>query len=252
MLLTYDETKEYVTVPYYSTFRNMPLVNALKVVGFDVSNLLGQRSDSNVFKIPKYTSKFLRDYQVNPGLSIKDSMADVLEGIFPRVVCNTVQKLAGIQTVTISPVMVDRQLWGALVFFLTETGRPEIFEMIAAHCVAALKNISRTEFLEAYNDELIASATERKKAEESLKEREDRLQQLLSDTLEIIQSVSPEGKYIFVNQAWHDLLGYTVDDLKHISLFDVIHPSSMEYFQGMFQGVLKGKSITNIEAKFSR
>ena len=92
--------------------------------------------------------------------------------------------------------------------------------------------------------------TDRIEAEQSLKESERRYRDLIQGTQEIIQSIDNEGRYLFVNKAWHDILGYSTKDLKQMTLFDVIHPECMDYCSRVFQQILKGKSVGTIEAKF--
>ncbi|MBA3045823.1 MAG: PAS domain S-box protein [Euryarchaeota archaeon] len=92
--------------------------------------------------------------------------------------------------------------------------------------------------------------TERKKAEEALRESEEKYRTLIQGTHEIIQSVALDGKFLFVNKTWHDLLGYSEEELKQITLFDIIHPDSLEHCSQLFNEVISGKSLTQIEAKF--
>jgi PAS domain S-box-containing protein len=39
----------------------------------------------------------------------------------------------------------------------------------------------------------------------------------------MIQSVGPDGRFLFVNRAWLDTMGYTEDEVRSLSLFQVIH-----------------------------
>lgn len=94
--------------------------------------------------------------------------------------------------------------------------------------------------------------TERIKAEEALKESEERFRNFAQSTHEIIQSIGIDGKIRFVNQAWHDILGYSEEDLSTISLMDIIHPDSIEHCNNMFREVMSGKSFPFVEAKFKK
>jgi PAS domain S-box-containing protein len=55
----------------------------------------------------------------------------------------------------------------------------------------------------------IRDITERKRAEETLRESERRYHDLFEGTADIIQSVSLDGRFVFVNRAWHEMLGYS-------------------------------------------
>ncbi len=88
---------------------------------------------------------------------------------------------------------------------------------------------------------IIRDITERKKAEESLKESEERFRNFAQSTHELIQSIDADGDIQFVNKAWHDILGYSEEDLKKITLEDIIHPDSMGHCLGIFHEVMSGK-----------
>ena len=97
---------------------------------------------------------------------------------------------------------------------------------------------------------VLRDITKRKQAEEELRESEERYRTLIETSHEIIQSVKPDGHFDFVNKAWHDTLGYTKKELPKLSLFDIIHPDSLEHCKKMFKKVLAGESALNVEAKF--
>ena len=92
--------------------------------------------------------------------------------------------------------------------------------------------------------------TQRKHVEDALRESEERCRSLVDCTQEIVQSVSPDGHFIFVNKAWHNALGYTRKDLKSLTLQDIIHPDSREHCNELFKKVTKGEPVSRIEAKF--
>ena len=94
--------------------------------------------------------------------------------------------------------------------------------------------------------------TAQRQAEEALKESEERYRNFAESTHEIIQSIDRDGDIIFVNKAWHDILGYSEEDLKKITLADIIHPDSFDHCFNMFREVISGKSFNYIEAKFKK
>jgi PAS domain S-box-containing protein len=92
--------------------------------------------------------------------------------------------------------------------------------------------------------------TERKQAEEKLRESEARYRAVIEDAHDMIQSVSLDGSIIFVNKSWRDTLGYTEAELSSLNLFNIIHPDSLAHCQEMFAKVVSGKPVHGIEAAF--
>jgi PAS domain S-box-containing protein len=91
--------------------------------------------------------------------------------------------------------------------------------------------------------EIGVNITERKKAEEALRESEARYRAVVEGAYDMIQSVSPDGRIIFVNKAWRDTLGYTEAELSSLNLFDIIHPDSRAHCEETFEKVVKGQSV---------
>jgi PAS domain S-box-containing protein len=94
--------------------------------------------------------------------------------------------------------------------------------------------------------------TAQKQAEEALKESEERYRAFAESTHEIIQSIGTDGSILFVNKAWHNILGYSEEDLNAITLDDIIHPDSLEHCSNMFREVISGKYFPFVEAKFKK
>ena len=90
----------------------------------------------------------------------------------------------------------------------------------------------------------------RKKAQESLSESEERYRNLFENAHDMIQSVSPDGHFNFVNPAWLKTMGYTRDELQTITILDILHPSCISYCTEIFQQAMSGKSLSNVEAIF--
>jgi PAS domain S-box-containing protein len=98
--------------------------------------------------------------------------------------------------------------------------------------------------------ELVRDITRQKLDEEALRESEERYRNLIENAHDMIQSVDAEGKFIFVNAAWLKTLGYTEDDLRRMTLFDVIHPDCRQHCSDIFRKVLGGDPTNNIVATF--
>ena len=92
--------------------------------------------------------------------------------------------------------------------------------------------------------------SERHKAEESLKESEERYREIFENAHDLIQSVSPDGRVLYANRAWMETLGYCEADLDSLSLFDVVHPDSIAHCQEMFRRAMQGELISQVSTVF--
>ena len=85
---------------------------------------------------------------------------------------------------------------------------------------------------------------------EAIRESEEKYRDLFENANDLIQSVTPDGEFIYVNRAWKEALGYDDDELKELNLFDVIHPESRGHCAEVFKHVIAGGRADNIEAVF--
>ena len=92
--------------------------------------------------------------------------------------------------------------------------------------------------------------TERMRAEEALRESEQRLRDFLDNATDLIQIVAPNSRLIYVNRKWLEVLGYTASEVVNLSLSDTIHPDSMAHCWDVFQRILAGETVESIEAVF--
>jgi len=92
--------------------------------------------------------------------------------------------------------------------------------------------------------------TERKQAEEQLRESEERYRDLFESANDLIQAVKPDGHFLYVNRAWRKTLGYSEEEIPNLSVWDVIHPDHLADCQSVFQKVMAGEESGNIETVF--
>ncbi len=80
--------------------------------------------------------------------------------------------------------------------------------------------------------------------------REQGVCDLCENAHELIQTVSPEGKFLYVNRSWLRTLGYDRNDLVSLSFFDILHEDSRARCQEALQRLTSGQSAVDIEAEF--
>ncbi len=98
--------------------------------------------------------------------------------------------------------------------------------------------------------EVVRDITARKQAEYMLKESEDRYRNLIENALDMIQSVSPDGHFNFVNASWLRTMGYTQEDLASLTIFDILHPETKAHCLEVFRKVMGGEAVKNVTASF--
>jgi PAS domain S-box-containing protein len=92
--------------------------------------------------------------------------------------------------------------------------------------------------------------TELKKWENSIQESENKFRDLLDNTNDLIQSVTPDGRFRYVNNAWKKALGYNEKEISGLKVFDVIHPDYLQHYEKVFQGLLSGETVGRLETAF--
>ncbi|HET9947294.1 MAG TPA: PAS domain S-box protein [Longimicrobiales bacterium] len=80
----------------------------------------------------------------------------------------------------------------------------------------------------------------RARTERAVEESRARLQEFLDNANDLIQSVAPDGRILYVNSSWKRVLGYTDDDLERLRIFDIVHPAHRALLEREIQRVLDG------------
>ena len=93
------------------------------------------------------------------------------------------------------------------------------------------------------NQALAREIDYRRQAERLIQEKEERLQDFLDNAHDLIQSVDPDGRFIYVNQAWKRALGYSEEDIETLTLFQILDPGCRERCKKDFARVLQGENL---------
>ncbi|MGB7441336.1 MAG: adenylate/guanylate cyclase domain-containing protein [Coleofasciculaceae cyanobacterium] len=132
------------------------------------------------------------------------------------------------------PILDDLEIMGVIVFFSSEV----------QHLDQALLQLMST------IGSQIGQFIKRKQAEAALLEREEQYRDLFENASDLIQSVTPEGCFLYVNRAWREILGYSETEIAQISLFDIIHPQCQVDYREIMQRLTSGEKIEAIKLEF--
>ena len=94
--------------------------------------------------------------------------------------------------------------------------------------------------------------TERKKVTEALNRSNSQLQDLINNTTDLIQITGISGRFLFVNKAWLETMGYTEEEAKDLKLQDVLHPEFAQNTLDQFTKLSKGEEFSEFTAVFKR
>jgi len=79
---------------------------------------------------------------------------------------------------------------------------------------------------------------------------DDWFRELCDHASDLIQSVSPDGRFLYVNNAWKETLGYDDAAVAGLHITDIIHPESRAHCEAVMREVMEGRARTDIEADF--
>ncbi len=140
-----------------------------------------------------------------------------------------------------------------------KTDNPELFEIYArvAHTAIPeefevyLKSINMWFHVSVYSNQreyfiaVFEVITERKQAEESLKESEERFRHSFEYSATGTCIVGLDKKYQRANKSFQQIIGYSEDELKNLSYTDITHPDDLSVGIELYNALLNGK-IENI------
>lgn len=95
-----------------------------------------------------------------------------------------------------------------------------------------------------------------KQKEENLKrianqanEARQELQSFLDDAHDLIESVDHEGRFLYVNRTWCTTLGYTLEEARTLTMFDMIDPKNVVRAKQHFDTFIQTQQSTEFEAE---
>lgn len=73
---------------------------------------------------------------------------------------------------------------------------------------------------------------------------------LLDHTEELMQSISPTGRVLWVNRAWREALGFAADEVEDLTVQDFVAPESLPHCMEVMGRIIQGEAVSRIEAVF--
>ncbi|MBD2246337.1 adenylate/guanylate cyclase domain-containing protein [Nostoc sp. FACHB-888] len=141
---------------------------------------------------------------------------------------------AGLHAAFGFPILDDSEILGVMVFFSRDV-QPKDKELL--QMMASIGS-------------QIAQFIKRKQAEDALVESEERYRDLFENANDLIQCVNAYGRFLYVNRAWQEALGYSEAEIVNMNVFDIIHPDFKQECLQRFYRVLSGEKIGQVKAAF--
>ncbi len=149
----------------------------------------------------------------------------------------------GIAFITLSALKLNKAA--------SEKAQREIDERENARKHLEELNRSLENLVRQSNEQLEEGRKTRERIEREKKESESDFKEFFENTSDLIQNVRvSDGRFIYVNKAWLESLEYTADEIKKITIYDIVHPDSREKCMRILKELSSGKNIPFFESAF--
>ena len=108
------------------------------------------------------------------------------------------------------------------------------------------------EALTESNEALAHEIEVRAETEQAVKQSSARLQDFLDNANDLVQSVDPTGKFLYVNSSWKSVLGYADDELDNLNFFDILNPGERPHLEEQFKRALAARRPSGLPWSISR
>jgi len=110
--------------------------------------------------------------------------------------------------------------------------------------------ISEFYFGEQWLTVILRDITERKRAEEALRESEERYRALTENTYDLISEIDSSERYLYLSPNYQDVLGYEPGELIGYRVIDLIHPEDSPAVKAAFRRVFEHSTIGQVLYRF--
>ncbi len=92
--------------------------------------------------------------------------------------------------------------------------------------------------------------TERKRAEEALRESEERYRSLAENTFDLICEAGVDGRFSYLSPNYRDVVGYEPEELLGTSIFDLMHPDDRPAVVSEFARAINARTSGQAQFRF--
>jgi PAS domain S-box-containing protein len=140
---------------------------------------------------------------------------------------------------------------------LQKGGFPEQKEITLLARSGASRSVQINSFIVNTSDGQVSSftligedVTNKRRVASALSNTNAQLQDLVDNTSDLIQLLTLDGKFIFVNRAWREALGYSSEEISALNLRDVLHPDYADSTIGLLKRIQEGDKLPYFETVF--
>ncbi len=92
--------------------------------------------------------------------------------------------------------------------------------------------------------------TRRRRTEAALSKSNTQLLDLVDNTSDLIQLITLDGKFIFVNKEWGEVLGYSLDEISTLTIHDILAPEAKQQTLIQLRRIQQGLPMADFETVF--
>jgi PAS domain S-box-containing protein len=94
---------------------------------------------------------------------------------------------------------------------------------------------------------IFRDVTDRRRAEASLRSSEERISDLLENASDFVSVLRADGMYEYVNRAWREKLGYTLEEALRMKWEDIVLPEQLPLLRPLWTRILAGEDVGMVE-----